>query len=427
MRNVSRVLVFGVLALALGGCGDLMSSFGPQKPPERPPAPVIPVEASLPERGTIHDFYDTTSRIEAEDKVNVIPEAIQRCLRVFAEEGDTVTKGKVLAELDTDEILTQIHEARSQVAKQRSDAARAEQMWEEGLGPKAEFDNAKYALEQGEASLARLDLQLANLTIRAPIGGIVTMRDIQPGQMVPSGSPVFHIVDPLSYILVVNPPEQEVGRLRVGQVAEVTLDAVADEVFEAKVRKISPHVDSGSGTVKVILDFARDAMGRLRDSAFARVRLVMETHENVLLVPKDAIVDEAARKYLFVLKDKAPEEAADSEDEASEADVSEEDSESDEQELPSGRTYIAERVEIEAGLEDSNFVEILSGIEDDSLIITLGQQTLKPGSEVRVTNAEAELYAKAEMSAEEALEAAKKEREKGAKETMRRHGPGRRR
>ena len=77
---------------------------------------------------------------------------------------------------------------------------------------------------------------------------------------------------------------------------------------------------------------------------------------------------------------------------------------------------VANRIEVETGLEDSDFVEVVSGIDDESLIVVLGQHTLKSGSRVRITNAAAEIEAKSGLSAEEALEAAKAKQEAKSKE-----------
>ena len=184
-----------------------------------------------------------------------------------------------------------------------------------------------------------------------------------------------------------------------------------DEVFEAKVRKINPHVDA-SGTFKVTLEFEGEARSRLQDGLFARVRLVMETHENALLVPKEAIVEENARKHLFVVARAEGATQETGEDAGAEASASEAAPDGDDM-------LVAQRVEVETGLETSDVVEILSGIDDETLVITLGQQTLKPGSPIKVTNAEAELYAKSGLSAQEALEAAKAAREAGAKDVTR--------
>jgi len=205
--------------------------------------------------------------------------------------------------------------------------------------------------------------------------------------MVTTGVPVFSIVDPASYILPITPPEKELARLSVGQEARISIDSCPGSEFTAKVRRINPAVDPLSGTVKVILDFDEAARSCLRESAFARVRLVMETHQNALLVPKDALLEENARKYVMLVqegdRDASPEEPAGTETEPK----------------AGAHALMAERVEVQTGLEDSNSVEIVSGITEESRVITLGQHTLKPGSEVFVTNVQEAILSGSEASA----------------------------
>ncbi len=436
---------------------------------------VIPIRAGYPRRGDISAYFETTTRILAENRVEVIAQGVGECVAVHVKEGDRVEKGQVLAELDKEEALAALRQLEVQVAQSKASYEVAQQSYAEGLGAKVERDNARYAYEQAKASLEAQRLKVDNLTIRAPITGVATRKTIQKGQMVAASMPVFSIVDPESYMLVINPPEKELPRLEIGQEAEVKVDAVRGEDFEARVRRINPAVDPATGTIKVVLDIDEEIREQLPSGAFARVRLVMETHEDALLVDKDVIVEESGRKYVFVVKEKEdaeykgesekseestgrddeqesagadrPGDQAEAEAEAAvvdetgvresgEAEPSQDgrkmaaeekqddtetqpepdadESESDKMPLEgSDKELIAERVEVETGLEDSDSVEILSGIDDDTLLVTLGQHTLKPGTRIKITRAESQIDAKAGMTPKQALKAARQDEDEG--------------
>jgi len=432
---------------------------------EKEPEVIIPVEASQPTREDISAHFETTTRVKAENRVDVVAEGMGECLRVSVEEGDLVSKGQVLAELDKEEAVAALRQLEIQVAQNKTSYEIAERSLAEGLGAKVERDNARFAHEQAAANLATQRLQVKNLTIRAPIDAVVTERKVQAGQMVSTATPVFTLVDPASYICEINPPEKELARLREGQVARVSVDALEGEEFEARVRRVNPAVDPLTGTLKVVLDFDEDTRAKLREAAFARVRLVMETHTDALILPKDSLVEEDGRKYVFVVtrqEDEETEEAEDADDEGDAADTTEDvgedppekpDAESvtasnttgedaskadqaaeedDESADPDAETddeerFVANRVVVEVGFEDSNRVEILSGIDDESMVVTLGQHTLKPGARVKVTNAEDEISARMALSTEEALAVAKAERAKGDEGGEERRHRGRRR
>lgn len=384
------------------------------------PGIVVPVETATPERGDIATYFETTSRVEAERKVDIAAKATARCTDTYVDVGDRVETGQVIAELETDEAKAQYEQTAVQVRQNKTAYELAEKQFEEGLGPKVEMDNARYAYEQSLATLDAQKIQLENLTIRAPINGIITSRDIQTGMLVSAGQKAFGIVDPSSFILTISPPEKELPRLEVGQRAKVTIDSVRGREFEASIRRINPSVDPVSGTVKVVLDFDEDVRQKLRESAFARVKLVMATLHNVLLVPKEAVVEEEGRQYLFVVR---PEDGPDAQsaDEAKEAVEARMQEPAKEYPEPA---MVAERIEVRTGLDDSSRVQILGKISDNDLIVTNGQHTLKSGTRVRVTNLHDAIRAKDDLTADEALAAAEARRAAGEGEDEPRRGFG---
>lgn len=399
MATWSRIVVVAALIGVLAGCDDskpAKKSEALAKRTEQRPA-AIPVEAQLPTRGELSEFFETTTRVEAERSVQVTSQGMGKCLSLHAEEGDEISMGDVLAELDTSELNTQLAAARTQLSKAKVDLERSRKAFDEGIGPKVEYDNAKFAVEQQQSSVEQLEVQLGNMTVRAPLSGIVTKKLAQTGALISSGTALYEIIDPATYVLNINAPEKGyLSRIKVGQKASVQLDSL-DEPVNAKVRRINPAVDQASGTVKVTLDFEKAALPKLRNYAFARVNLILATHENALMVPKNAIVEENTRKYVYVVERPAPDVETPGPSASDPASV-----------------FVASRKEIQTGLEDSTNIEVLEGIADDNLIVTVGQQTLKSGAEVKLTSVQEELLAKSGLSADEALKAAKEEHDESA-------------
>ena len=375
---------------------------------------VIPVQAELPHRGDISDYFVTTTRILAENRVDVVPQAVTKCLEVRVEEGDIVKKGDVLAKLDEEEAVASRKQAEAVVRQRKSDYRRIKEGKESGVNSPAEFEAASYSLEQAEASLELQKINVRKHTIKAPINGTIIKKDIQPGAYATSGTPIFQIVDYTSLMLTINVPEKEIPRISKGQEARVTIDALGGEEFMARVRRINPSVDSTSGTVKVKLDFDEEVTTRLMESAFVRVQLVMETHKNALLVAKDSVVEENARKYLFVVKELEEEGEGGTEntDSKNKSEGESKNSKTEDDEEDESPKLIAEKIDVEIGLEDSNYVEIISGLDDSSLIVTLGQHSLKPNARVRISSFDKELEKNMNMSVKDALAEAKAAREK---------------
>lgn len=411
MRYVSMGLGVCALLLSLAGCGNTAEGMPSGQPggSALDDLVLVPVEATRPTRGDISSYFETTTRVEAEKHVQVVSEGVGECIEVLVDEGEAVQEGDVLARLDPKQLETQIRQTRVNVQQAKFQMDKAEEQQKEGILSPFELENARFAYEQAAAMLELQELQLEHQTIQAPISGVVTMRNIQKGQMVATGVPVFRIVDPESYILPIMPPEKELPRLKLDQVAKVSIDSVEGREFEAHVRRINPSVDPLSGTVKVVLDFEDAARPFLREGSFARVKLIMETHASVLMVPKDAVIEENARKYLMIVREQATPTAAEPVESAAATELQTPEA-SPEQVQEKQPALVAERIEIKTGLEDSNNVEVVEGLEAEMLVVTLGQHTLKPGSQVKITTAEDEINALASLTADEALALARGER-----------------
>ncbi|GMW01059.1 MAG: hypothetical protein AMXMBFR84_21960 [Candidatus Hydrogenedentota bacterium] len=401
MRNVN----FGV-CLVVGL--TFMSSCSPgtsggtaiAATPAIPPAsnqPVIPIEAKYPERGDISEYFKTTSRIAADKRVDVTAQGMGKCLSAHVDVGDRVEKGQVVAELDKEEVQTQLAQARIQLSRIKNDMDRSKMLFEEGLGPRSQYENDMYAYKQQQATVAQQEIQLRNMTVRAPISGIIISRSVQVGMYVSSGSPLYQIIDPSTFELMIDVPEQELARVEKGQAADVYVDILGDESLASEVSRISPSVQQ-DGTVQVTLRFPSEVRSRLKESAFARVNLVLDTHKEAILIPKDSVIDQNGNKYVFIA-------TANDREDASPIELDK---------VSKDTTFTAKRVQVELGLEDSNAYEIVNGVAEGDLIVTLGHQALKDGALVRLTNIEDELMSRIAMSPDEALTKAAEERAKGA-------------
>lgn len=167
------------------------------------------------------------------------------------------------------------------VAQQRYDAAYARLLTlQTGANSPAviaaakEVDKAKSALAQAEASLVLIDVQIAKLTVTAPMDGVVLTRNVEPGEFVQPGAVALKLADLANLTITVFVPEDRYGEISLGQSAEVTVDSFPGEVFTAVVVQISDKaeftprnvqtVEGRSSTVYAIKLKVTDPEGRLK-------------------------------------------------------------------------------------------------------------------------------------------------------------------
>lgn len=388
MKPLVQLLFVYVAAsiLLFSGCKETVEGTVEEPASADAPATVLtPVQVVSPHRGAISSYFETTSRVEAESRVEILSKGAGQCAAVMADVGDEVAAGQVLATLEREELEAQVRQARISMQQQKTAYEIAERSFSEGIAASVDRDNTRFAYEQAKVALEMAELQLQNQTIHAPISGIITRRVIQTGMIVSPGVPIFSIVDPDSYVLPIQIPEKELSRVQVGQKAFARVDAFPAYVFNASIGRIYPSVDPLSGTLKAVLDFEEEDREKLREAVFARIQLVMDMRDGALLIPRDTILEEEGRKFVFLVA------------------TTENDAETG---------YIARKQEITVGIEQSDVVEVLEGLTDDAQVVIMGQHSLKPETPVKITNLEEEFAARSTLTTEEALEAA------GTRETI---------
>lgn len=205
------------------------------------------------------------------DHVTVASKVAGRIVRLLAREGDTVSDGQVLAELDDVQVRArldqvrhavaaleaQLQAARANLAQASRDAQRYRSLAETGTVDRYKREQADTALAVTTSQVAALEAQLAearaavveaesvltDLTIRAPGSGTITTRVANVGQVLGPGMALFDIVNLDALYLKAYVPEIDIGKLRLGLAAQVYTDAFPDTAFPATVRYVASRAE----------------------------------------------------------------------------------------------------------------------------------------------------------------------------------------
>ncbi len=349
------------LLLACGaeeGATGADAGRGPQGAPGARAEAALPVKTERVTRGEITRYVETHARLEAERWVEVVSRAQGLVQRLAAEEGDLVKAGTILAQLDKEELQLQVEQARVALDQATSAFERTKTLYDRQLVSQEEFERARNLHDNAGVALREGQLRLSYADIRAPLAGVVMRRSVERGDLVRSNDVVFVVADLEPLQARIRVPEKRMSQVHPGQEARITVDSAPGRVFAAMVRMISPGVDPASGTVKVTLDVDPD--GALRPGMFATVRIVTDSQNDALIVPKKALVLETDEDDVFVVRD--------------------------------GK---AERVRVELGYTDGDRVQILAGLQQGDQVITVGHEGLKDNAAVRLVGAEAPVVAAA--------------------------------
>jgi membrane fusion protein (multidrug efflux system) len=264
------------------------------------------------------------------------------------EEGTFVQAGQPLLQLDDERLRLERERTAVELAKVERIYERSQAVYDKGLISAEEFERIRSDYETQRVAHDLAEVQLGYATVRAPIAGVVSQRLIKTGNMVAENEPVFRVtgLDPLR--AVVHVPERELSRLQEGQPATLRFDAVPDTSFAGRVKLISPTVDPETGTFRAVVEL-RDPSRRVKPGMFGRVRIQNDERSGVLLVPKQAVMEEDDEQALFVVAD----------------------------------TLALRRV-VETGYEEGNRVEIRAGLAEGEAVVITGQATLQDSARVEV-------------------------------------------
>jgi len=341
----SSRLELGLLALTLlvVGCGRPAQSSTDEEAPT-----ALPVEVAVVERGPALALLTGTTTLDAEDEATVVARTDGVVTQVLVEEGQYVTAGQPLVQLDDERLALEVQRAEATLRELEGTFERTRTMFEKQLVSREAFDQAQASYENQQVTTDLARLELAHATVRAPIAGWVSARHVKDGNMVRVHDPVFDItnLDPLRAELHV--PERELAKLERGQPATLHFDALPGKAFDGRVALISPVVDATSGTFRVTVE-VRDPSRTIKPGMFARVHVQYDQHENALLVPKRTIVEEDDALSVYVVVDS-----------------------------------LAVRRSVTTGYASGDRVEVTDGLSDGDRVVLSGQTALRDSARVEI-------------------------------------------
>jgi membrane fusion protein (multidrug efflux system) len=358
IKQITTINAFLLMSLTLSACGGSSGDAGGRSNGGRPnamggptavgaPTAAVPVRVQSVHRRSISQYLQTNGTLEAENEVDIVARTSGPVTEILTEEGQMVRAGQLMARIDEREPKNQAAIAR--VARDEAQLAfdRTQASWKDGLVSREAYDSATSKLAAAQAQLESAEIQLAYTEIRAPFDAQVVTRDIKLAQYVTPGTRLFRISDFTPLLCRVEVPEKDLPRVRIGQTAHLEVEAYPGQQFPATVSRLRPTVDPASGTFTVTLEVA--TQGKLRPGMFASVYLETDTRENVLAIPRDALVLDSLGDTVYVMVD-----------------------------------GVAERREVRLGLRDEDSVEVVEGLAGGEQLIVLGQEGLADGTPVEV-------------------------------------------
>ncbi|MDZ7658857.1 efflux RND transporter periplasmic adaptor subunit [Fodinibius sp.] len=319
--------------------------------------------------------------IRAQEIVEVMPQVSNRVVEIYADLGDTVRQGDVLAKIYDATYRDQFQQAKSQLEQNRSTYVRdslqfqrQKELYNKDLISSTEFDEAKATFESSKAQLesSRANLtesreNLNNTEIKSPVNGEVLSRNISEGDIASTGEMAFEIANSIGLQVRVYLPLQEWRNVEIGQPAVFQASNQPDVRAEGRVTQISPRLDPNTGLGEVVISIT-DKGQSVYQGVLVESTITINTHQDAVVIPRAALVENVQTLI-----------------------------EPESNSIQLKRNYsvftvqgdsLAQEHEVELGIEQGDKVEILSGIQPGDQIVITGHNNISDSSKVRIANPE---------------------------------------
>ena len=354
-----RMLLAAAAAFVLAACGNTQTTQDPVRP--------VVTQRVAAGAAAARDLYsgELRARYETDLAFRVGGKIVSRSV----DPGARVAKGQALARLDPEDARLAAQAATAQLASADSDLtfARAElERYADLLAKKFisqsafdvkqnAFNAAKARTEQARSQAAITSNQAAYTTLVADADGVIVSVSAEPGQVVAAGQPVVRLAHAGEKEVVVNAPEGQLARFKVGQDVGITLWSDPSAAFRGRVREIAGGADPVTRTYTVRVS-AFDAPAQAQLGMTANVLFPAGIDAKLVLLPLSALTGDRALPAVWVV------------------------------EPGSGKVKLRP---VSVGQFREDGVTVTSGLEDGDVVVTAGVHKLRSGQVVKVTQADA--------------------------------------
>ena len=368
MKKIIIAVLVVIMAVSLAGCG--------QEAVEEEKETYIAVEVENAQKQDIYVENIFSGNVYADKDVYVMPKIVGKVEEVRVSIGDLVEKDDVLFILNEDDIQNQVDQARAayntalanyertkeQIESAKDAFARTEELYEEGVVSKAEYDQSKLAASdkslqtvQAQVNQARIGYNQAlealdNAEVKAPISGTITSINIEEGEYATNSSPSIVIMDMENVKIVVNVTENIINKIYSGKEVTVEIDAAELEI-PAEIESVSDSVNPQTGLYEVKIRLSNES--NIKSGMFASVIIPTDIRENVIAVPSQAVLEKDNSTVIYTAEE------------------------------GKAVTNI-----VETGLDVGDKLEITSGISQGDQIIVKGQDYVSDGTTIKVVGVE---------------------------------------
>lgn len=299
---------------------------------------------------SIKDSLRLTGYMEAYSEVDIAAEAQGTITSLNAALGQEKSKGGIIATIDDKLKKLAVQTASISVAKLKKDLERYNNLYKGGTATEQQLNDAQNLYDNAEIQLEQAEKQLSDATIKSPISGVITKKQVEEGEYINVGSPIATIVDISRLKIKLNVSEANVYQLILNDKATITTDVYPGVTFQGNISFISSQGDD-SHNYPVEIVIPNNSKYPLKSGTFANVMIKLPVEAEALYIPRESLLGSITDAEVYVAEnDKA----------------------------------ILKKIVVGNG--NDKYIKVISGLKEGKQVIVNGQINLSENKAIKIVN-----------------------------------------
>ena len=303
-------------------------------------------------------FIELQGNVQTKQNVLVYPEVPGILKEVLVKEGQQVKKGQILAVIDDGGLAQQVLLSQTNEQLAKTTFERQKRLWNEKIGSEIQFLQAKASYTSQKNTTNQLKQQLKKFTVYAPFSGLIDDIFKEKGTVVAPGqrSELFRVINLSNMYIETDVPENYITSITKGKKVEVNFP-ILGKIVNSKIRQVGNFINPSNRSFKIEIGVPNQDL-EIKPNLTAKLKLNDYTNTKAILIPQSIISENAeGQQFIYVVKDKRENNLA-----------------------------IAERLVIETGKTQGDFIEVTKNLNTDTEIILEGARSVNNGQAVKVIN-----------------------------------------
>jgi len=303
-------------------------------------------------------FIELQGNVKTKQNVLVYPEMPGILNKVYVKEGQKVKKDQILATIDDGGLSQQLLLLKSNEQLAKTTFERQKRLWDQKIGSEIQYLQAKTSYDSQKNATKQLKKQLGKFTIRAPFSGIIDDVFKEKGTVVAPGpgAELFRIINLSNMYIETDVPESYISSIKKNKMVEVNFP-ILGRSYDSSIRQVGNFINPSNRTFRIEVGIP-NLDGEIKPNLTAKLRLNDYSNSNAILIPQSIISENAkGQQFIYVVKDNKEK----------------------------NQVY-AERLVIETGKTNGDFIEVTKNLDANVDIILEGARSVNNGQVVKVIN-----------------------------------------